>query len=65
VRLEIFTPTGNLLRVVHQGVASPGEHLSSWDRRSESGSPVARGVYLVRLATQDTRTARKLVLLHR
>lgn len=65
VRLEIFTPTGKLLRVLHQGVAGPGEHLLTWDRRSESGSPVARGVYCVRLATEGTQAARKLVLLHR
>jgi hypothetical protein len=65
VRLEIFAPTGQLLRVLQQGVASPGAYISRWDRRTESGSAVARGMYFVRLATDREQTARKLIVLHR
>jgi hypothetical protein len=65
VRVEIFTPTGRLLRVLDRRTAGPGEHLLSWDRRSENGAPAARGVYLVRLSTDRGQVARKLVLLHR
>jgi hypothetical protein len=64
-RLEIFSVTGRVVRVLHQGLVSEGEHIVSWDRRTEAGLPAARGAYLVRLSAGQTAQARKFVLLHR
>ncbi len=64
-RLEIFSVTGRLVRAFDQGFADPGEHLVSWDRRTDAGASVGRGTYFVRLATDHRSQAKKLVLVHR
>ena len=65
VRLGIYSPTGQLVRSLDQGRVLPGEHVRSWDRRTQDGASVARGVYLVHLSTGSTGTTQKLVLLNR
>jgi hypothetical protein len=65
VRLEVFTASGRLLRVLDRRFALPGEHLVSWDAASSGGNRAARGTYFVRLATDHGSATTKVVLLHR
>ena len=61
-RLDILDVTGRRVRTLRQGLRQPGEYLTIWDRHSEVGTRVARGVYVVRLQSGAAATARKLIL---
>jgi len=62
-RIEIFDVAGHRVRTLEQDLRSPGEHLTTWDRRGESGARAARGTYVVRLRAGAVATTRKLTLL--
>jgi hypothetical protein len=61
-RLEIFDISGRRVKSLAQSLSQPGQYLRTWDRRDESGTEVARGVYVVRLEAGSIGLARKLVL---
>ena len=42
---------------------TPGYHRLHWDGRDDAGRPVASGMYLYRLMTDEVVLTRKLVLL--
>jgi len=63
VRVEIFDPSGRLVRRLAGGQWAAGRYALVWDGRNESRQPVSSGVYLLRLAAGDTRTSRRIVLL--
>ncbi len=60
--LEILDVRGRRVRMLEPGMRPPGEHLTSWDRNSLTGTRAARGVYIVRLQIGALAIARKLVL---
>ena len=64
VHLAIYDLAGrhvvSLLDAVHQGV---GRHAVTWNGRSESGDPMASGVYFARFAAGAHREEARLVLL--
>ena len=62
-RLEVFALTGQRVAVLHQGPQQAGYHRLHWDGRDAAGFPVASGVYLYRLVTDETLLTRKLILL--
>ena len=62
-RLEVFTLTGQRVAVLQQGPQQAGYHRLRWDGRNDAGRPVASGMYLYRLVTDETVLARKLILL--
>ena len=62
-RIEIFDVAGHRIRALEQDLRGPGEHLTTWDRRGESGARAARGTYIVRLRAGAIATTRKLTLL--
>ena len=62
-RLEVFTLTGQRVAVLHQGPQQAGYHRLHWDGRDDAGRPVASGMYLYRLMTDEVVLTRKLVLL--
>ena len=62
-RLEVFALTGQRVAVLHQGPQQPGYHRLHWDGRDDAGRPLASGMYLYRLVTDEVVLARKLVLL--
>jgi hypothetical protein len=62
-RIEIFDVAGRRVCTLAQNLSSPGEHLTTWDRKGESGVRAARGTYVVRLRAGSVATTRKLTLL--
>ncbi len=62
--LQIYDVRGNRLRTLVQSTLQPGEYSQTWDRRSDSGQHVGRGLYLARLRTGPASVTRKFVLLH-
>ena len=63
VRLEVFALTGQRVAVLREGPQKAGLHRLRWDGRDDRGRPLASGVYLCRLATEDRVQTRKLTLL--
>ena len=63
VRLEVFALTGQRVAELHQGREKAGRHRVHWDGRDDEGRPLASGVYLYRLVTNEAVLTRKLTLL--
>ncbi|MXW79864.1 MAG: T9SS type A sorting domain-containing protein, partial [Gemmatimonadetes bacterium] len=62
-RLEVFSLTGQRIAVLHQGLQQAGYHRLRWNGHDDAGRPVASGLYLYRLVTNEAVLTRKLVLL--
>ena len=62
-RVEVFALTGQRVAVLHQGLQQAGYHHLHWNGRDDAGRPVASGVYLYRLVTDEVLLTRKLILL--
>ncbi len=62
-RLEVFALTGQRLTVLQQGPLQAGYHRLRWDGNDDMGLPLASGVYLYRLVTEDAVVTRRLTLL--
>ena len=62
-RLEVFALSGQRVTVLHQGPQQAGYHRLRWNGRDDAGHPVASGMYLYRLVTNEGVLTRKLVLL--
>lgn len=54
--LAVFDPSGRLVATLRRGGLAPGQHVMTWDGRSESGLPVASGIYFVRFSATGLRT---------
>jgi hypothetical protein len=48
-RIGVYTAGGRLVRLVGERWLAAGRHRLAWDGRDRTGSPVAAGIYLVRL----------------
>ena len=62
-RVEVFALTGQRVAVLHQGSKKAGGHRVHWNGRDDRGRPLASGVYLYRLVTDENVQTRKLTLL--
>ena len=62
-RLEVFALTGQRVAVLRQGPQKAGYHRLRWNGRDDAGRPVASGMYLYRLVTDEGVLTRKLILL--
>ena len=63
-RLEVFGLTGQRVVVVHRGPTKAEMHRVHWNGRDDDqGRPVASGVHLYRLVTDEGVHTRKLTLL--
>ena len=62
-RLAVFALTGQRVAVLHQGPQQAGYHRLHWNGRDDAGRPLASGLYLYRLLTEETVLTRKLILL--
>ena len=62
-QLEVFAMTGQRLAVLQQGPQQAGLHRLHWDGRDDAGRPLASGIYLYRLVTDEGVSTRKLTLL--
>jgi len=63
VTVGVYDVAGRLVRELERGPVNAGVYDASWDGASESGEPVASGVYFVRARVGDERLERKVVLL--
>jgi hypothetical protein len=65
VSLAIYDVAGKLVRTLVDEVKMPlaGGYSATWDGRTNSGKPVASGVYFYRLLTKTFVETRKIVLL--
>jgi hypothetical protein len=67
VSIAVYDIRGRQVRTLADGeVRSPGTQGVTWDGRDDQGTPVARGIYFVRLVTADhgTVTRRTVRLTH-
>jgi hypothetical protein len=64
VRLDIFTPSGRLVRTLLDDRFPAGHHVVTWDGASSVGVPCCSGVYLCRLSAGSDAVGRKVVLMH-
>ena len=62
-RLEVFSLTGQRVAVLHQGLRQAGYYRLRWNGHDDAGRPVASGMYLYRLVTDEGILTRKLMLL--
>jgi len=60
--LRIYDSGGHLVRTLDRGPLLPGRRSVRWDGYDDRGSPVASGVYLVRLGAGNEAVTQKLVL---
>lgn len=49
--IAIYDSRGRLVRVLHDGPLVADAHVMRWDGRDDEGTPVASGLYLVRIAS--------------
>ena len=62
-RVEVFALTGQRVAVLHQGPQQAGYYRLRWNGHDDAGRPVASGMYLYRLVTDEVVLTRKLILL--
>jgi hypothetical protein len=65
VMLEVYSVTGQKVRVLANDVTNSGMHTMYWDGMDQSGSPVADGLYIVRLSTEAGGSISKRIMVHR
>ena len=63
VRLELFSVIGQRVAILRQGLQQAGYHQLHWEARDSQGRPLASGMYLYRLVTDEGILTRKLTLL--
>jgi hypothetical protein len=62
-QLRIYDVSGRLVAALVEDVLPAGRHVIAWDRRAQSGRPVASGVYYVRLTAGARSQVGKLVVI--
>jgi transglutaminase-like putative cysteine protease len=63
VDIGIYDVRGRRVRTLVDREVAAGHHVAKWDGRDDQGNGLSSGVYLCRIETQQSVTARKLVLL--
>jgi hypothetical protein len=63
VELTVYDVLGRRVRTLIDRELSAGTYTADWNGRNEAGEPVASGVYVYRLQTDQYVTSRKMVLL--
>lgn len=63
VSIDVFDLQGRVVKRLAAGFLPPGPRRVAWDGRSESGDPLASGVYLYRLSQGPHRAYQKLILI--
>ncbi len=62
VALRVLDIRGRVVRTLVAGYAGAGKHMAVWDTHDDHGRPAARGVYFVRLESQNCQETRKVIL---
>ena len=60
--LRVFDVRGRKVRVLVRDELAAGVHEATWNGRNEDGTPMAAGVYFLRLETEGRRYTLKLLL---
>jgi hypothetical protein len=63
VEVRVFDISGRLTRAVADGRLEIGRHSIAWDGRSDAGTPVAAGVYMILVHAGTDHALSKFVLL--
>lgn len=63
VRVSVYNTEGRHLATLVDAVQSAGSHGCRWRATDDQGRPVSAGLYLIRIETEGTAQARKVVLL--
>jgi flagellar hook assembly protein FlgD len=63
VVLEVFNVLGQRVRILVNQEQPAGTYAVEWDGTSESGDPVATGIYLYRLRTEQAHASKKMLLI--
>ncbi|MYF54790.1 T9SS type A sorting domain-containing protein [Candidatus Poribacteria bacterium] len=68
VTIQIYTPTGNLVRTLSLGVMAAGTYTSQskaihWDGRNNRGEPVSSGIYLYTINAGEFSATRKMLIM--
>ncbi len=61
INLSVFDVQGRKISTLIDGRINPGTHQTSWNGLSDGNSPIASGVYFLRLSTENRIITRKLV----
>lgn len=62
VTLNVYTLTGQRVRVLADGEFGPGDHSVAWNGTDQSGRRVPSGVYLYQLRTEGVTLTRKTIV---
>ncbi len=63
VTVSVYDLNGRLMRTLHRGPLSSGEHKLNWDGNDEQGRRLASGAYFARIVTETTMATQKMLLL--
>jgi hypothetical protein len=63
VDLKVYDTAGREVRTLKSGTAAAGPHSVLWDGTSNSGEPVASGVYFYSLKASEFSSTKKMVLI--
>ena len=63
VRLEIYNLLGSRVRVMVDELQNTGEHRIIWDGLNDAGYPLAGGIYICQLKTEEFKDAIKMLLI--
>ncbi len=64
VRLSVLDASGRLIRTVHDGMLSPGEHTKQWDGMSDGSKQVPAGLYFFALKTSKGTVTQRIAVVH-
>lgn len=62
LNVSVLTADGNVITYLNRGTAKQGEHYFTWDGKNRNGTPVARGIYFVRVTGSDIDETRKVMI---
>jgi flagellar hook assembly protein FlgD len=61
--MRVFDASGRLVRTLVDRQQSAGYHVALWDGTSDSGDPLASGIYFCRMDAAGTTLTQKMLLL--
>jgi hypothetical protein len=62
VKLEVINIMGRKVATLYDATARVGAHEVVWDGTDDSGRPVASGMYLYNLTTEDASRSKKMLM---
>ena len=61
MELTVYSMSGQVVRILQQGLVAPGEYSVIWDGRNSSGENVSSGVYWAVLSAGSARQCQKMI----